>query len=128
MRNVLIVVAAIAGLVVIGLGVKYGWQAASSGSDAAYDQLQATGKLTGAPRDEFIAQSVAGCEKKRPDTISADLFKQFCVCASQKAADLITPAEAKVVNDTSVMPDSLVNKLQEPIKQCLKAGGLQPAQ
>ena len=128
MRNVVIVIAAIAGLVVIGLAVKYGWPAVTRSADPAYDQLQATGTLTGPARDAFVAQSVDGCDKKRPDTVSADAFKQFCVCASQKAADLITAPEAKVVNDTGVMPDSLVNKLQDPIKQCLKAAGLQPAQ
>ena len=45
-----------------------------------------------------------------------------------RAADLITPDEARAVQVTGKMPDSLAAKMQEPVKQCLKAAGLLPAQ
>lgn len=130
MRNIVIAVGAIIVLVLVGLGVKYGWQAvhSSSSSDAAYDQLTTTGVLSGSARDDFIAQGVQGCEAKRPDSVSADAFKQYCVCAMNKAADLITSDEARAVQATGNMPDTLATKMQEPVKQCLKAAGLLPAQ
>ncbi len=128
MRNIVIAAVAIVVLVLVGLGIKYGWQAGHGSSDAAYDQLTTTGVLTGSARDDFIAQGVQGCETKRPDSVSADAFKQYCVCAMNKAADLITADEARAVQATGNMPGSLAAKMQEPVKQCLKAAGLLPAQ
>ncbi len=128
MRNIVIAVAAVIVLVLVGLGIKYGWQAIHGSGDAAYDQLTTTGVLSGSARDDFIAQGVQGCETKRPDSVSADAFKQYCVCAMSKAADLITADEAKAVQVTGNMPDTLAAKMQEPVKQCLKAAGLLPAQ
>ncbi len=130
MRNIVIAIAVIAGLVVLGIGVKYGWDSLIHGpvGDAAIDEAMKNGKLEGPARDQFLAQSVGACVKQKPDTVSEEAFKNYCTCASQKAADLITPEEAKEINATGQMPDSLLNKLKDPMKQCLQSAGLLPAQ
>jgi hypothetical protein len=125
MRKVLIGAAAIIGLILVGLGA---WRIFGGGSDAAYEQLKASGTLTGPARDQFMADFIIGCDRKRPDAVSADAFKQFCTCSADKVADLITPAEAEAIKQTNAMPDSLLAKLKEPIKQCLQGAGLTPAQ
>lgn len=117
MRNVIIAIAVIAGLVVIGIGVKYGW-----------DVLFQNGTPERPARDQFIAQSVGACMKQKPDKVAEEAFRQYCTCASEKAFDLITPDEAKEINATNRMPDSLLNKLKDPIKNCLQSAGLAPAQ
>jgi hypothetical protein len=117
MRNVIIAIAAIAGLVVMGIGVKYGW-----------DVLLQNGTLDSPARDQFVAQSVGACMKQKPDKVSQEAFRQYCTCASEKAFDLITPDEAKEINATNRMPDSLLNKLKDPMMKCLQSAGLLPAQ
>ena len=125
MRNIVIVGAVIVGLVLVGFGVKYGWDLVSN---RAVDSAMQSGKMEGAFRDNFITSSVNACVTKRPDTIDPGKFRQACVCFSEKAADMITPDEAKAIGQTGIVPDSLQKSMQGPIKDCMKAAGLVPAQ
>jgi uncharacterized membrane protein len=129
MRNLIIAIAVIAGLVLIGIGAKYGWDLVRRPiADAGIDAGMAGGKMNDAMRNAYIKSSTAACEKQRPATLSEDAFNRACVCISEKSADLITAQEARTINDTSEIPDSLKQKLQEPIKECAKEAGLVPAQ
>lgn len=125
-RNIIILVAAVVVVAVLGV---VGWSALHGpAGDAAIDEAMKNGKLEGPARDQFVAQSEGACIKQKPASLAEDKFKQYCTCASEKAADLITPDEAKEINTTGQMPDSLLNKLKDPIKQCLQSAGLLPAQ
>jgi hypothetical protein len=125
-RNIIILIAAVVVVAVLGV---VGWSTLRGPVvDAAIDESMKNGKLEGPARDHFVADSVGACVRQRPTNVAEDKFKQYCTCASEKAADLITPDEAKEINATGQMPDSLLNKLKEPMKQCLQSAGLLPAQ
>ena len=125
MRNIVIAIAAVAGLVLVGVGAKYGWDLVRNG---AVDTAMQSGKMEGEFRDNFIKASVNACVTKRPDTIDPEKFRQACVCVSEKAADMITPDEAKAIGQTGIVPDNLQKSLQGAIKDCRKSAGLVPAQ
>jgi hypothetical protein len=128
MRNLIIAIAVIAGLVLVGIGAKYGWNLLRPPVvDADIDAGMASGKMNDVMRNAYIKSSTAACEKQRPVTLSEDAFNRACVCISEKSADLITLQEARTISDTNEIPDSLKQKLEGPIKQCAEEAGLAPA-
>ena len=129
MRNLIIAVAVIGGLVLAGIGAKYGWDFLRRPAvDADIDAHMKNGKMDDQMRADFIKSSTAACVKQRAPGVDEEKFKRVCVCYSDKAADLLTPEDAKAVGETGVVSDSLRAKLQEPIKQCMQSEGLVPAQ
>lgn len=124
MRNVVIVVAAIAGLVVVGLGIKMVWDRVGGEGNGVPNQTTAAGMPAGPVRDAFIADGAVSCEAKRPDTVPADTFKQYCLCTMSKAADFVTFDEARALAAGASIPQDLVAKMSETIKQCRKTAGL----
>jgi hypothetical protein len=55
MRNLIIAIAAIAGLVLIGIGAKYGWDLVRRPiADAGIDAGMASGKMNDAMRNAYI--------------------------------------------------------------------------
>ena len=129
MRKVVIAAAMVAGLVLVGFGVKYGWNLMRhSVTDASIDTHMPNGKMDAAMRDSFLKSFVAACSSPVPTGVDPEKFKQACVCISEKAADLVTPEEAKAANDFGTMPDAFGAKLQGPMKECARSVGLAPPQ
>lgn len=84
MRKVVIAVAVIAGLVLVGFGVKYGWQMMRKPViDASIDAHMPNGKMDPAMRAGFLKSFVAACSSEVPSGIDPDKFKQTCVCISE---------------------------------------------
>jgi hypothetical protein len=129
MRNPIIAVVVIGGLVLAGIGIKYGWDVMRRPIvDAGIETHMKNGTMDSEMRAAFIKGAVASCAKQRPPSVDEEKFNRVCVCYSEKAADLLTPEDAKAINETGRISDSLLARLQEPIKQCMQAEGLAPAQ
>ena len=129
MRNLIIFVAVIGGLVLAGIGAKYGWDFLRRPAiDARVDAHMPNGKMDSEMRASFIKTSVAACLAQRTPNVDADKFKQYCVCVSEKGADLLTPEDVKAMDQAERITDAVLAKLKEPIKQCMQSVGLLPAQ
>jgi hypothetical protein len=85
MRNLIIVAAVIAGLVLAGIGVKYGWDLLRRPViDAGIDAHMPNGKMDGPTRENFIKSSIAACVAQRPASMDEEKFKPACACVSER--------------------------------------------
>ena len=122
MRNVIIVLACVAGLALIGFVLKHAID---------YDEIHQameSGKLSGPDRDAFISSSIKSCDAQISSSASKAAAESYCTCFTYKAVDLVSEDEMKSVYQTGQIPDSLAKKLEGPVKQCLSDAKLAPQQ
>jgi hypothetical protein len=130
MRNLIIAATVAAGLVLVGIGVKYGWDyvrhpVVDAGGDVQMKDVNLDVPIPNA----FIKSFTASCFNHQPAGMDAEKFKQACACYFEKGTNLFTPEDANAVKEAGGnIPESVMAKLQEPIKQCMAAAGLKPAQ